>query len=125
MKQPSRNVARFVNWVEGEEVFPVPEEAERNQKPRKKKTPVKAKPASPEKEKRIFALVYDGISVVVCLTVILTLLVTVSWLPRFGGQENPAENEVYTRYLEGELEDAGATYVFHTIRDMADFLLNN
>ena len=108
MKQPSRNVARFVNWVEGEEVFPVPEEAERNQKPRKKKTPVKAKPASPEKEKRIFARVYDGISVVVCLTVILTLLVTVSWLPRFGGQDNPAENEVYTRYLEGELEEAGA-----------------
>ena len=108
MKQPSRNVARFVNWVEGEEVFPVPEEAERNQKPRKKKAPVKAKPASPEKEKRIFALVYDGISVVVCLTVILTLLVTVSWLPRFGGQDNPAENEVYIRYLEGELEEAGA-----------------
>ena len=33
---------------------------------------------------------------------------------------------IYTGFApEGELEDAGATYVFHTIRDMADFLLNN
>ena len=32
---------------------------------------------------------------------------------------------IYTGFApEGELEDAGATYVFHTIRDMADFLLN-
>ena len=31
---------------------------------------------------------------------------------------------VYTGFAtEGELENAGATYVFHTIRDMADFLL--
>jgi phosphoglycolate phosphatase len=33
---------------------------------------------------------------------------------------------IYTGFApEGELEDAGATYVFHTIRDMADFLLRD
>lgn len=32
---------------------------------------------------------------------------------------------IYTGFApEGELEDAGATYVFHTIKEMADFLLN-
>ena len=30
---------------------------------------------------------------------------------------------VYTGFApEGELEEAGATYVFHTIKEMADFL---
>jgi phosphoglycolate phosphatase len=33
---------------------------------------------------------------------------------------------IYTGFApEGELENAGATYVFHTIRDMADFLLRD
>lgn len=33
---------------------------------------------------------------------------------------------IYTGFApEGELENAGATYVFHTIGDMADFLLRN
>ena len=33
---------------------------------------------------------------------------------------------IYTGFAsEGELEEAGATYVFHTIKDMADFLFNN
>ena len=33
---------------------------------------------------------------------------------------------IYTGFApEGELEEAGATYVFHTIRDMADFLLRD
>ena len=33
---------------------------------------------------------------------------------------------IYTGFApEGELEDAGATYVFHTINDMAAFLLED
>ena len=32
---------------------------------------------------------------------------------------------IYTGFApDGELEEAGATYVFHTIKEMADFLLS-
>lgn len=107
MKMPPA-LARFVNWVEGEAVFSVPPKSKAGPKSRRKKTPSPKKTLSPGKEKAFLKVSYDVISVVVCLTVIVTLLVTVSWLPRFGRQDNPPENEVYTRYLEGELEDAGA-----------------
>ena len=106
--RPPRMLARFINWVEGEDVFPVPEKTAPPRKPGRKKTPAVKKALPPQTEKRILEKAYDSISVIVCLTVIATLLITVSWLPRFGGDANPAENEVYTRYLESELEDAGA-----------------
>ncbi len=111
MKLP-RFLAVFLNWVEGEEVVPV--------STRKSPSPhvgtVKKKPAqkavcSSGKQKhsgKALTGLYDALSVIVCLSVIATLLVTVSWLPRFGSADNPAENEVYTRYVENELEEAGA-----------------
>ncbi len=59
--------------------------------------------------------VYRILSVCVCLTVVAVLAVVVSWLPRFGNATNPAENEVYTRYVENGMDEAGAV---NTVADM-------
>lgn len=104
-------LALFINWVEGEGTVSVPEKdpPPRNSgkagKPAVKK---RDKGGSSSRHTRELTALYDVLSVVVCLTVIGTLLVTVSWLPKFGSSDNPAENEVYTRYVESELGEAGA-----------------
>jgi multicomponent Na+:H+ antiporter subunit B len=111
MKLP-RFLAVFLNWVEGEEVVPVPaRETASKRSGTAKKTPAKKperRTAVQKDHSKALSVLYDLLAVIVCLTVILTLLVTVSWLPRFGGDRNPPENEVYTRYVENELEEAGA-----------------
>mgnify|MGYP006988847512 FL=1 len=88
MKLP-RFLAGFLNWVEGEELFPVPEKASGRARPeRTEKARPKRKPQSPVRRKdhgKALSVLYHALAVVVCLTVIITLLTTVSWLPRFGG----------------------------------------
>ena len=58
---------------------------------------------------------YRAIALCVCLTVVAVLITVVSWLPRFGNDTNPAENEVYSRYVENGTEEAGAV---NTVADM-------
>ena len=60
--------------------------------------PVIAKEYKISRTHPYFTAAYDAVSVLVCLTLVITLLITVSWLPRFGESNNPAENEVYARY---------------------------
>ena len=110
MKIP-RILALFINWVEGDGTVPVPEKDSPFRKSEKAKRPaakMQKKAESPSRHLRELTILYDVLSVIVCLTVIGTLLVTVSWLPKFGNSDNPAENEVYTRYVESELKEAGA-----------------
>ena len=59
--------------------------------------------------------VYRILSVAVCLVMITVLIAVVSWMPRFGDEENPADNEVYRRYVEDGTEEAGAV---NTVADM-------
>ena len=59
--------------------------------------------------------VYRILSVAVCLTMIAVLVAVVSWMPRFGDSDNPADNEVYERYVEEGTEEAGAV---NTVADM-------
>ena len=59
--------------------------------------------------------VYRILSVAVCLTMIAVLIAVVSWMPRFGDSNNPADNEVYERYVEEGTEEAGAV---NTVADM-------
>jgi multicomponent Na+:H+ antiporter subunit B len=47
-------------------------------------------------------------STLLALGIIGLLLMTVSDLPRFGSADNPAANEVYTRYVEKGMEETGA-----------------
>ena len=49
---------------------------------------------------RSLRTVYRILSAAVCLAVIAVLVTVVSWMPRFGDDHNPADNEVYERYVE-------------------------
>lgn len=57
---------------------------------------------------RIFGNVYRTVSQVVCLAGMAVLLMMVSHLPPFGAADNPANNEVVSRYLEKGLAETGA-----------------
>lgn len=63
------------------------------------------------KAKDFFKGVYTVASVAICLTVILVLLITVSFLPKYGNPDNPANNEVSQRYIEQGLEETGAVNI--------------
>ncbi len=44
-----------------------------------------------------------------CLVFALLMIATVAYLPRFGSEDAPAENETVRRYIENGLEEVGAT----------------
>ena len=60
---------------------------------------------------KIFGRLYAVMAVVLCVIIITTLLVTVSYLPEFGHADNPNNNEVVERYNEKALEETGATNI--------------
>ena len=62
-------------------------------------------------EIRSFEKLYYVLSVVLCLTMIAVLLITVSYLPRYGSEYNPDNNEVSERYIEKGLEETGAVNI--------------
>ncbi len=59
----------------------------------------------------VFHGVYNVASTLICLSVILVLLITVSYLPPFGDPSNPVNNEVSQRYIEQGLEESGAVNI--------------
>lgn len=66
----------------------------------------------PEKKGvRIFNRIYKVLAVALCFSIIGILLVTVSYLPKFGNAENPNNNEVPKRYIEQGLQETGATNI--------------
>ena len=66
-------------------------------------------------ENRRLVWIYRVLSAVICLAMIGILVTVISWLPGFGNDTNPAENEVYTRYVENGPAEAGAV---NTVADM-------
>ena len=58
---------------------------------------------------KIFGRLYAIMAVLLCAAVIITLLVTVSYLPEYGSPDNPNNNEVVEKYNTDGLEDTGAT----------------
>lgn len=75
----------------------------------------KEKQAHIERERKHADVLYKIAAVLVCASVIGVLLVITSWMPEFGNSTNPGENEVYERYVEDGLEEAGAV---NTVADM-------
>ena len=57
---------------------------------------------------RNFLRFYKMTAVVCCITLILLLVVTVSYLPPVGVADNPAHNEVVEKYIEDGMQDTGA-----------------
>ena len=71
-----------------------------------------------KKEKRRlgrFRVFYLALSAIVALNVIGVLLITVNFLPPFGGADNPAVNEVYTRYVVDSVEETGALNIVSAV----------
>ncbi|MCR4738912.1 MAG: hypothetical protein K5886_01470 [Lachnospiraceae bacterium] len=58
-----------------------------------------------------FRKIYKFISILFCLTMFVILFVNVLYLPPVGAPDNPADNEVPTRYIEKGLEETGATNI--------------
>ncbi len=56
----------------------------------------------------LFSNVYSGMSVLICVVIVLLLLATVAELPKFGSENNPANNEVMERYIISGGEETGA-----------------
>ncbi len=63
------------------------------------------------KAPQFFKAAYAVSSVVICLTLIVILLITVSFLPAYGNADNPVNNEVSQRYIENGLEETGAVNI--------------
>lgn len=117
---------RFKRWVDGEEkpledenvgenliVYKEPPmtEAEIKKIEHAKSLLQKYREWPEKKGVKIFNRIYKIMSVVVCLSIIVILLLTVSFLPPFGNPDNPANNEVTQRYIESGLEETGATNI--------------
>lgn len=58
-----------------------------------------------------FGRLRGAMAVIICAAVIAILLFTVSLLPPFGNPGNPANNEVFSKYIGDALEDTNATNV--------------
>lgn len=63
---------------------------------------------NPEEAVKKFRGFYAIASSLLTLVIIVTLLITITDLPKFGGADNPAVNEVYIRYVEKDMEETGA-----------------
>ena len=56
----------------------------------------------------LFSVIYAGLSVLLCLVIVVLLLATVAELPPFGHERNPANNEVVNRYVKFGWHETGA-----------------
>lgn len=61
-----------------------------------------------ERELQSYRKVYQVLSVVLCMAIILILLWTTMYLPEIGNAGNPDNNEVSARYIEQGLKETGA-----------------
>lgn len=60
---------------------------------------------------RVLHMLYCLLCVLICTTLIVLLLYTVSTLPSFGSAEHPINNEVSARYIESGLQETGAVNI--------------
>lgn len=56
----------------------------------------------------LFSILYSCLSVLTCIVIVSLLLFTVSELPPFGHERNPANNEVIRRYVQHGGRETGA-----------------
>lgn len=71
--------------------------------------------ADNNKARRVFRISYAALSVALCVILTVILVITVSYLPPWGGADNPTNNEVAQRYVEQGAEETG---VLNTVTGM-------
>ncbi len=110
MNEPKKKSTwrHFVDWVNGEEAIEVPKKISFKKIDFNKIKENFEKYIWSGRKKAIFYLVMCAF---VCTVFIAILLHTVSALPYFGGDNNPASNEVVQRYIESGVEETGATNI--------------
>jgi len=59
-------------------------------------------------ELRLFRRAYPVLCVILCLILSTALVLTVAYMPAFGREDSPTNNEVAARYIEGATAEAGA-----------------
>ena len=66
-----------------------------------------------QEEKWVKKLEYFTVaaSVIICLTIITVLLVTISYLPKYGSPDNPENNEVSERYITKGMQETGSVNI--------------
>ena len=64
-----------------------------------------------EMELVTFGRLYPVLSVVLCVIFSLVLILTVTYLPRYGVVDAPINNEVSERYIEKGMEETGAVNI--------------
>lgn len=63
------------------------------------------------KELKYLNTLYRIAAIVFCVVFIAVLIYAVSYLPPFGGKDNPGNNEVTERYIEDGLQETGAVNI--------------
>jgi len=63
------------------------------------------------KQLQHFRFFYRLVAMVACCSLLLILLLTVSWLPSYADPNNPYNNEVSERYIEKGLQETGAVNI--------------
>ena len=66
---------------------------------------------SSRKGSKLTRALYKVLAVVICLSIVYVLLRTTTYLPPFGGANNPMSNEVAERYIEKGMEETGAVNI--------------
>ncbi len=59
----------------------------------------------------LYEKIYRVIAVLVCIAVIVSLLITVAHLPKYGQYSNPVNNEVSKRYIEEGIQETGSVNI--------------
>lgn len=114
--------SRFFRWIEGGQKDSLEQKIDTGAEIRDGAVPPSSREklyalleAVPENRKKMenmeirsFNRLYQVLCVLVCVIFISVLLLTVSYLPRFGGDHNPDNNEVAQRYIENGVAETGA-----------------
>ncbi len=103
----------YINQVEmkSQNVMEESEEEIFHRKEEKKHLVEKVYDLEHNAEVKIFRKFYRLFSVCFCVFLVLMLLIAVSYLPTYGGADNPANNEVAARYIENGLQETGAVNI--------------
>jgi len=115
MKKQTRD--RWSSWLRGEldltDTLPEAQMPEQETDEPEQPHPMvdwRPKPIKPleQRELRLYRKVYPICAVIMGIAIVAVLMATVFSLPRFGGVETPANNEVAERYLVDGPEETGA-----------------
>ncbi len=120
----SQNRNRFMNWLNGEndtfsdsmEMKPQKEYEEeestvRERMRERQQIYDRVYDVNGNKELIFLRMFYRVMAVVFCVLFVSLLIVTVSWLPPTGSEDNPVNNEVSKRYIEQGMEETGAVNI--------------